>query len=139
MHIATTHAKRIIRECRYCEGPILMGERIFRGRWYYYKKLTIVNWHFQCYVDQATQYLDNNPFTPRSSNGGRPNSGLSIEERKKRRSLIVQGSQLRKQMKDIVFLNMPNRHTRLAEINDKYNLVADKLKPIGGVPRKWFV
>ena len=142
VHIFASHAKQTLRECGLdiCHDPIKKGARIFRGSWYFKKRKSIRSWHFDCYVLQASLYLDDNPFVSRSTNGpGRKKLDLSLADRRTRTYLIVRGSQLRRDMRDTVDVGLPGYQERLAELTERYWVLAERLKEVGGVPKSWFL
>lgn len=143
MHISATYAGKLIHHCggddRGCGGAILKGEQIMRGVWYYRKFRNQINWHFQCYYDQAKAYLEANPFVDSHKGGdGRPKLDLTLAQRKRRKSLQVQASVIRRKMKESVSMKLPGWNDRLKILNTRYNGLADEIKEIGGVPRKWY-
>jgi hypothetical protein len=139
LHIAASYARKLIHKCSYCNGPIMMGERIFRGNWFHNKKMFHIYWHFKCYWDQAVEYLDDHPFVSNHKGGkGRRELQLNSDEKRKRRTLIVYGSQIRAEMKKTVKFQIPGWREKLASLNTKYNGYATRLEKVGGVPRSWY-
>ena len=143
MNIAASYAARIIGECAWadCRNVIEKGSRIFRG-WYTRKGgkwNAFLYWHFDCYGEQATQYLDTHPYVAKvRGTAGRPGLGLSGEDQRKRRSLICRASQLRKEL-----LNAQGSSSNLlrrmgaAKAQANYDRVRDQLDSYGGVPNAW--
>ena len=138
MHVAAGWAGKLIHACQYCDGPILQGSKIYRGYWYYRRKRHTWYWHLACYFDESNAYLDMNPYVPKQTGNGRPVLDITLEDRRVRKQLLNRGSYLRKLMQETVKFSLPGWEVKLASINTTYNEVADKLEPIGGVPRSWF-
>jgi len=143
MNISATYAGKLIHHCggenRGCGGAILKGEPIMRGVWYYRKFRNQINWHFECYYDQAKAYLEANPFVDKHRGGvGPPRLDLTLAQRRRRKSIQVQGSTIRRRMKEAVSMKLPGWEDRLKTLNTSYNKLAAEIKEIGGVPRKWY-
>ena len=117
-----------------------MGDKIFRGSWWYGKWRKIKFWHRRCYIEQTDAYWDSNPFNPKPRGGhstGRPKLTLDTEQRRVRKTLLVMASRLRTEMKGVVELGMPNWVSRRNEIIHKLEVVRVKLYDVGGVPTNW--
>ena len=117
-----------------------MGERIFRGSWWYYKHRHIKFWHRRCYMEQADNYWEGNPFVAKERGGhstGRPKLALDVEQRRIRKTLLVMASRLRTEMRGVVELGMPNWVSRRNEIINKLEVVRVKLDDVGGIPSNW--
>jgi len=139
MHISCGYAKKLIHECDFCKGSIVMSEPIFRGVWYLWKRQHRRYWHFNCYIDQAKLYLELNPFVPSEHvNGGRPRMDISPGDRRNRKNLLVQASKVRTQMKEVVEYKFPGWELNLESLQFRLRILAERIEPIGGVPKKWF-
>lgn len=143
MNIAASYAARIIKECAWadCRNVIEKGSRIFRGRntrgqgaW-----TVLLYWHFDCYGEQAAQYLDAHPYVAKvRGTAGRTKLKLDVEGRMKRRSLICRASQLRKSLLEAQgSSSLLLRKMEISRAQILYDRVRDQLDVYGGVPSTW--
>ena len=148
MQITVTFATRRITQCggnpKYnasgCGGEIKKAERIFKGAWWHAKRYQTKYWHFQCYVDGASFYLDTHPFVdkPTSHNGGRPKVlDLSKEQKKQRAYLAMKASKIRKEMTTTVEAELPGWMERKEDLDREYWKLGALYKECGGVPKSW--
>lgn len=140
MNIVASYAGKLIHACDWCGGSIDMGDRIFRGSWWYGKWRRMKFWHRRCYIEQCDAYWDSKPFIPKERGGhstGRPKMDLTRDQHVRRKTLLVKASRLRTEMGNVIDLGMPNWVARRREIITKLDAVKEELEPIGGVPTNW--
>lgn len=145
MHVWPGYAGRLIKACRFCKEPIKAGEPIWYARnyswkrWkkdYYYHMTPQKDWTRSCHDMEGVLYIDTHPDPGPLPRGmaGRSRLNLTLEERRKRTSLLVRGSQLRKDMLVIGEMRLPGYTERFKEKNIRYNQVKRELEEVGGVP-----
>ena len=105
MDIWTTHAARR-GLCINCQKEILPGDRVVIGRWkrkypWGVRTRQRVS-HFNCWVREAEEYLDDHPYEPRRVAGpGRPIQ-YTQEQRRERRNLQVQISRWTRKQQEYI-------------------------------------
>ena len=140
MNIVASYAGKLIHSCDWCKGSVNMGERIIRGSWWWKKWRYTKYWHRRCYIEQLDAYWDSNPFIAKERGGhstGRPKLNLDVDQRRKRKTLLVMAHRLRNEMRDVIDLGMPNWISRRQEVIEKLEVVRAKLEEVGGIPTNW--
>ncbi len=152
MEIHVTTAGRGIKSCGGnpdydrvgCHETIAMGEIITRGIWFHNQKKWQRSWHFECWADAAVLQA---AFSPRSykirGTMGRPAKNITKEERKRRTSLLVKASKLRKEKFEALKIPyekgwMVEFNQRREEYTQKLQWVWDELEKVGGPPHTSF-
>lgn len=123
-------------KCRWCEKTILAGEGTVQGSFRTSKGWFIKSfWHPDCYWYSGWDYLGRTPYIPHEAGPGRPKLDLTVEERKKRKSLIVQFSTLRSRKMNAL---TAGALWRMEPLNEEGLAIMRKIEPLGGVPRSWW-
>lgn len=140
MHIHASYAQRLIKACHWCGGAIESGTPIMRGIWYYRRRSYHRYWHWiegplggNCYQNQVQQWFDENSFVS-SYKGGRKPLEMTANQRKRRRSLIVMASGLRKKKEFNIELGLPTIY-----LDNQIRTMIDRFLPETGQdpPSRW--
>lgn len=111
-------------------------------------KIITLHYHPSCYFEYVKGWPANNPYTPLTSNGGRPLSNLTSEKRKRRQQLLSNMSALMRYYlpsEGPLRLNVDGNISNLTErdlrqfkrFNVRKDKILDELRDMGGIPDRY--
>ena len=118
-----------------CEVPIVQGEKVVVGVIYREGTYPLrFVWHRACYILQADTYLDDNPFTHKSSNGKKATLRITKDQQRLRHNILVRSYTLKRLKVQMIELGLP---WRVQEIEEMQQGIRHELEVLGGVPTNW--
>lgn len=135
MHINVAWSGRRGKCSLHCSEPILKYTKVVRGTGlssagYRYR----LQWHFDCWVKQALEYLDEHKPEPRAGGPGRKELGLDADTRRQRHNLIVMAYRLKLRRTAAI---ESSQLWKLDELDKKLEGVKAELELVGGKPSHW--
>jgi len=89
-------------------------------------------WHPECWLKQAYDYLEQHPFVPKR---GRARLALSEDKRMQRLKLLRDRARLVYKLREIHLYG--NNGKVVEQILDRLIRIAEKIEPLGGIPKSW--
>lgn len=90
-------------------------------------------WHFDCWIANAKQWLENHPYKNTTKRGGKPRP-ITPEVRKLRFNILVRRAKLATRLREAI---SAKEFETMSELLTKMEALKEEIRPLGGVPKSW--
>lgn len=120
--------------CQYCHQLIEVSNPMVVCQHWNMGKRYRQFYHIQCWVDNGMDYLRLNPYVAAAR--GRKHLQLSLEDRKRRRVMLVRHAALTQRIKKLK-AKYPDSILPVLRVENKMIELAKEIEVVGGIPEKW--